>query len=197
MSQSILNWSLIIGKDSSWLWSMLQFFAVTITLIFIYFQVRTQTATHLVNTVTTINTRWNSEPMLRARYKYCSEWISGNKDFDAIAEYIAEFIEELGKYCKINAVPKDVMWSAQSWYVEYYYSLFKEGINEVRCRHHDPTLFQEFEDLFISMNKISKKNGAPVFEKQTKELEEFVKDEIRVAKAFLHLKEDDTIEEIC
>lgn len=70
MSQYLLNWSLFIGKDSEWFWSMLQFVAVTITFILIYIQVRTQSATHLVSAVTIINTRWNSEPMLRARYKY-------------------------------------------------------------------------------------------------------------------------------
>lgn len=105
-------------------------------------------------------------------------------------------MEELGKYNKINAVPKDVMWSAQSWYIEYYYSLFREGISEIRGKHHDLTLFKEFEDLYVSMCKISKKEGAPVFKKQNKELEEFVNDEIRVAKAFLRLKEDDGVEKL-
>ena len=191
MQESISCWNLIFGKDSSWLWAMLQFLAVTVTLILIYFQVRLQTSSHVVTTLTTIHTRWNSEDMLRARYSYCYAWVHGNKEFDPVAEYIAEFIEELGNYIRMKAVPTDVMWAAQSWYIEFYYYMFKQGLEEVRSKHKDPTLYQNFECLFASMAKISKRKAAPTFDKREDELDAFARDEIRIAKAFLRLKEDD------
>lgn len=185
-------WSAIIGKDSEWFWAMLQFLVITVTLILIYLQVRLQTASHVVNTLTTINTRWNSEAMLRARYIYCHSWQAGKRDFDSIAEYVAEFLEELGNYIELGAIPKDVMWAAHSWYIEHYYFMFKSGLEYIRRKHNDTTLYLNFESLFVCMIGISRSKGAP-HEKNEKELMAFAEDEIEIAKAFLKLREDDEI----
>ena len=45
---------------------------------------------------------WNSEPMLQARHHVCSNWIAGRRDFDGVAHYLAEFLEELGIYRRIR-----------------------------------------------------------------------------------------------
>ena len=113
----------------------MQFVVITVTLILIYIQVRVQTASHVVQALTTIHNRCDAEPMLRARHKVCQQWRDGKHDFDGVAEYVAEFMEEPGIYLRIRAVSAREMGEAQSWYIEHYYWMFKPGIEQVRQRH--------------------------------------------------------------
>jgi hypothetical protein len=77
------------------------------------------------------------------------------------------------------------MWDVQSWNVEYYWSMFEEGIKKVRdeCKER---VFCEFEDLFQKMRKISDQKGAPSVDEAS--IAEFVKREVRMTKACLELR---------
>jgi hypothetical protein len=173
-----------------WFWTMMQFFVVAATLILIYIQVKIQTAAHVVQALSTIHNRWNSETMLRARLKVCSDWIAGKKEFDGVDQYIAEFIEELGIYVQTGAIPANAMWEAQSWYIDHYYCMFKDGIEHVRKDYKDINLYSQFESLYKKMEEISRRNNSPAFIREGEELKRFADNEIQLSKAFLQLREE-------
>ncbi len=175
--------------QQDWFWAMMQFFVIAATLILIYFQVKIQTAAHVVQGLNTIHSRWNSESMLRARHKVCSDWLIGKRNFDGVDEYVAEFMEELGIYLQMKAVPDSAMWEAQSWYVEHYFCMFKEGIKNVRSLHKDENLYIQFEGLYKRMNEVNRKKRSPAFEREESELKRFAESEVQLTKAFLHLQE--------
>jgi len=173
---------------------MIQALIVFVTLGMIYYQVRLQTATHVVQTLAAMHQRWSEESMLRARYLVCSRYLAGDKSFDGISEYIAEFMEELGGYVKMKAVPVDVMWDAQSWYLEHYYPLFKSGIESTRQIYHDVTLYSNMESLFIQMSKHSGEKNAPNPERGERDLQRFAESEVQMAAAFLNLHDNPIIQ---
>ena len=174
--------------QTEWFWSMIQAIVVLVTLVFIYRQVRLQTATHVVQTLGAIHQRWAEDAMLRARHSVCSRYLAETFEFDGVSEYIAEFMEELGSYVKINAVPPDVMWDAQSWYIEHYYFMFKVGIDLVRKNYHDETLYSNTESLFSQMTAHSKLVGAPSVERGPNDLRRFAENEVQITAAFLNLQ---------
>jgi hypothetical protein len=176
------------GTGSEWFWAFMQFLAVAFTLVLIYLQVRVQTASHVVQSLSTIHSRWNSESMLRARRHVCSNWINSHRDFDGVAQYVAESMEELGIYLRIRAVPDREMWEAQSWYVEHYYWMFKTGIEQYRQTYKDENLYLQFQKLFARMNEMSRKQHSPHFPRDEQELAAFAKAELAVADAILKLK---------
>lgn len=176
--------------QQNWFWAMMQFFVIAATLILIYLQVKIQTAAHIVQTLSNIDTRWNSEIMLRARLKVCSDWIAGEKKFGEVSIYIAGFMEELGIYVRTGAVPSEFMWESQSWYVEHYYCMFKDGLEQLRELHKDINLYTQFEDLYKKMNEINRKNNSPAFFRREEELKRFANGEIELSKAFLQLREE-------
>ena len=176
------------GIGSEWFWACLQFLAVALTLALIYVQVRVQTASHVVQSLSTIHTRWNSESMLRARHHVCSKWIVGDRDFDGVAQYVAEFMEELGIYLRMRAVPVREMWEVQSWYVEHYYWMFKAGIEQYRQTYKDENLYTQFEALFGRMNKMNRKRRSPHLPRNETELTAFAQTELALAEAVLKLK---------
>jgi hypothetical protein len=128
--------------------------------------------------------------MLRARLKVCSDWVDGKKEFDGVDQYIAEFLEELGIYVHTGAIPTDAMWEAQSWYIDHYYCMFKDGIDYVRNYHKDINLYTQFEGLYKRMEDVSRKKNSPVFIRDSEELKRFADNEIQLSKAFLKLHKE-------
>ena len=174
----------------SWFWTFLQFIVVLATLVMIYRQVKTQTASHIVSTINSINDRWNSDLVLKARYSFCQKWLDGNKEFDAVGELIAEVLEEVGTIVRIRAVPKKVIWETHSWYIEHYYHMFKEGIETVRDECNDQTLYSEFQWLCAEMQKIDRQKQSPYVAKTTDELHTFASGEFEISRVAIFLKED-------
>lgn len=177
----------VLAKE--WFWAMIQAVGVLMTLALIYRQMRLQTASHVVQTLGAIHHRWSEDAMLRARHTVCKRYIEGDVTFDSVSDYVGEFMEELGTYVKINAVPPDVMWDAQSWYVEHYYCMFKAGIEQTRQANHEDTLYQDFQDLFAILKNQSKRKGAPSVDRGPADLRLFAEDELRVTTAFLQLQQ--------
>ena len=64
----------IFSQDGSWFWGMSQFIVITISLILR--QLRIQADAHLVNSLTTLEYRWKSQLILKARRITCGnlEW---------------------------------------------------------------------------------------------------------------------------
>lgn len=55
------------GNDSQWFWMMAQFFALSVTFVFIYVQVRAQAASNTFHQMDSLNQEWDSDRMLRQR----------------------------------------------------------------------------------------------------------------------------------
>lgn len=180
---------LFTNLKEEWFWAMMQCFIVGLTLILIYFQVRIQTTTHFITTLTAIDHRWNSESMLLARHRACSDWLDNKREFDGVARYVAEFMEELSIYSEMNAVPDKTMWDVQSWNVEHYYCLFKNNIIEVREYGRDDSLYTGFQHLYERMNIVSKKMKIDVFERTDDELKYFAEKEVLLTKSILQLQD--------
>lgn len=139
-----------------WFWAMTQAVIVTITLYFIYHQLKIQSAGHIVNTLTIIDNRWNSESMLIARNTHCSDWKQNNREFDAVSIYIANFLEELATYAEIKAVPDKIMWEMGSNDIEHYYNMFVIGIEKYKKEMNDEFYYTGFKKLYEKMQNISK-----------------------------------------
>lgn len=168
-----------------WFWAMIQAIAVIVTLALIYMQIRMQTSSHVVATLQAIHARWTEAPMLWARFNVCSAYLSEKFVFEGEGEYIAEFLEELGGYIKIKAVAPDIMWDAESWRIEHYYSMFISGIEKSRLTHADLMLYENTVLLYEAMVKQSEKKGAKGCQRGADALSIFAKCEVQITKPFL------------
>lgn len=178
------------GPGSEWFWGFVQCVVVAVTLFLIYLQFKTQTASHVVQSVLAIDERWNSEYLQSIRHEVCSEWKGDNKKFDGACEVIAEFMEDLGTFLKIKAIPADVMWEVQSWNIENYWMMFQPGIVELRGELKEPkTLYSGFETLFDKMVEIGDQKSAP--RKNPKDAGDFIDREIRSTGVYLKAKRDE------
>lgn len=171
-----------------WFWAAIQAGGLLITLVLILRQIRLQTSTHTVQTLEAIHQRWNEESMLRARYAVCDRYLKSEHSFDSIGQFITEYMEELGIYLKLQAITPDAMWDTYSWYIEHYYSMFKNDISKERIETKEQHLYESFESLFIQLKAISSKKGAPDANRTTEALRRFAEDEVRRTSSFLKLQ---------
>lgn len=111
---------------------MVQAVAVVLSIGLIFRQVKIQASAQIVQMRSEIQARWNQESMLRARLAACSDYLSGQYQFDGASEHVAEFIEELAAYMNSGAISSRNIWEVQSWYIEHYYAMFRDGIQDMR-----------------------------------------------------------------
>src|SRR5277367_2176589 len=98
------------GPGSEWFWAFLSFLVLLATFWVVFWQLRIQTKSHIVQSICTIQEHWNSESMQRIRFDVCTRWKKGQQEFDGASDYIANFFEDLGVFVKIGAIPKDTTW---------------------------------------------------------------------------------------
>ena len=124
--------------------------------------------------------------MLNVRLAVCTHWKTHPEDFDGACEQVAEFMEELGMFAKTGAIPNDLMWDFQSWNIECYWAMFKDGITKLRERSKDDTLYEDFESMLKKMNEINKSRR--VSPKNCNDVSDFVEREIRSTQACLNVR---------
>ena len=167
--------------QEQWFWAMLQFFAVLFSLGLIFWQLRLQTKTHIIQTLAVLHNRWNSSLMLRARQKACNDLLEGKTKFDGADEYVAEYLEEVGLYAQIGAISDDVLWSTMSYYVENYYLMFAKGIELMRAEYGDKLFYTNFQKLHTGMQAISARKGLPMLGVTDEQLKKFAEIETTLA----------------
>lgn len=181
-----------VGTGSEWFWAALQFVAITLTLIFIYRQLRIQSFSHVVSVLSRLDGQWNSKLMLVARVRTCQKWREAylalpknpqilkdaNNGLDGNALAIADFFEDLAVYASKRFIPRDMIWHAYSWDLEYYWTLFRDGITEMHSTLNDVTPYSKLPKLIEAMKRENIKRNAPTSAKTQDEILTFLNMEI-------------------
>ena len=170
---------ILFGGGSEWFWGFLQFAIVAVTLVFIYDQLHLSTASHVLQSMTSLNERWSSDRNTSLRRLTCEAWL-GSGDMIGEGQVLLHFFEELGLYSKKQWIPSDVIWETYSWYIESYWGMFEEHIRSLRKDNQDASIFQNFEYLATLMRAINSQNEVPATAKSKETLKAFALGEIRV-----------------
>ncbi len=176
------------GPGSEWFWQMLQCFVVVLTGLFVVRQIQLQGDSHIVNSFTQLNQRWNSQLMLTARRIACEHYRPDNKSIDQASGQVAMFFEEVGAYCRRGRLNRDLLWELFSFDIEHYWPILENNIVSMRKHFgNDLTYYHHFERLHRDMLRISKKKGAGIGKKTQEDIRSFVAFELGVV-SFLESK---------
>ena len=153
--------STIFGTDSSWFWAMCQFIVITISLIFIYRQLRIQRQANALSSLKSLDDKWRSINMAKARYAVCKKCGHDDKKIRHNEENILDFFEEMGLFLKRKVFDKKAIWEFYSYYIEHYWPILQPKIVEIRAETQDKTWFSNFEYLYKKCVLVSNKKGTP------------------------------------
>ncbi|RLA83226.1 MAG: hypothetical protein DRG40_07030, partial [Deltaproteobacteria bacterium] len=114
--------SKIWGPSSQWFWIMVQSLIILATACFIYYQVRLQRYSNMLQTLNEMRSFWNNEKMMNFRLKVCETYLTGAKSIGAAEAEVLGFFEEIGLLLKKHVLQKDVVWNTYSYFIEYYWT---------------------------------------------------------------------------
>ncbi|MCO7201886.1 hypothetical protein [Pseudoalteromonas sp. OANN1] len=167
----------IFGKDSSWFWSMCQFFVITITLIMVYQQVRIQRKSNMLQTLHKCDEKWGGNILLKCRSHASQDYIKGCLNLHEEEVILINFFEDLGLYVHEGILSKNIVWDSYSYYIERYWPLLEPAITERHASNGDESIGEKFKSLHEKMQKYSKKKKAPSGPFKKEELVSFAKHE--------------------
>lgn len=162
------SWPWFAGPHSEWIWVLCQFVVVLFSAIFIFWQVRSQRLTNMIEALRDIDKKWSSPELLKAREIVCVSFVKNSgysnvDEFSEIDHLVLGFFEDLGLFFRFKAVSKKVVWESYSYVVECYWFIFKSAILRYRANTDDGSWYTQFEQLYGKCRKksIKKKSAAP------------------------------------
>ena len=141
----------VFGQGSEWLWTMLQFVVVVVTLVAIYRQVRLQNGVYALQQIEMLQGRWESKRLALARLEtllHLRE--NGRADLDPVRmqmSVVANFFENLSDldeegHLRLDEIRNTWGASLQAWWL-----FVGRTITEDRTATGDPRRYTGFERL--------------------------------------------------
>ena len=168
----------VIGPESSWFWTMATFFAIVVSLILIYRQIRHQRHANMLSTLASLDARWKSVEMMHARRHVCEDYQQNEKSISQPEDLVLGFFEEIGLYLRTKAFDVSTVWQLYSYYVEHYWVILKPRVKQFRTSSRDETWFSEFEYLAKQLAKRSKRKRASPAQKSDEQIKKFIRGEL-------------------
>ena len=142
------------GDSSEAFWTMMSFFAILVSFLFIIRQIKLQNSANEINFIDSFEKKWWSKEFVELRSEIC---LKQNNAIDYKTERILGFFEDLGLMCKKNVISKELVWEKFSFYIENYWIILKPCVKEYQCFKSDPTWYCNFDYLQHFTFKYSKK----------------------------------------
>jgi len=189
------TFKIFFGVNSSWFWSMCQFIIITITLIMVYNQLKSQRKSNMLQTLHKCDDKWDSTAMLKRRSIVASGYASSSLEMNEEVILVINFFEDLGMYFKEGLISKSIIWNSYSYQIEHYWPLLKPRIDEFQAKNNDNSFGEQFKNLHKAMQKYSSSKKLPTLPLSNNQLVSFAKHEESL---FLEQKERNefTIEKI-
>jgi len=152
----------LFGPGSEWLWSMLQFVVVAITLVGIYIQLRQARAANAFAQASAIEEQWQGERMLRRRLALAIAIRDHGPDADLSAHsgFIGNFWEGVAALVRAGHVEIGVVRENLGGSCRLYWLLLEPDVRADRTRL-GADLFEHFEWLADEIVRYDRAHGVP------------------------------------
>lgn len=151
--------SVLLGPGSEWFWSMAQFFAVVITLLGIYRQLKAQGAANALQKMQFLSDRYSSERLTHARVVAAIQLKHGKSraGMEPAMVEVADFWETLGSlYADGHVRLRDIKsWSSS---LQMWWALLRPSIEEERVAQGSP-VYEYWERLDGLMRDFDASDG--------------------------------------
>jgi hypothetical protein len=170
--------SFVFGSKSEWFWLMLQSITLVITLIFVNRQVRHMRDANMLQALAALDERWKSKEFRNYRVAACQRYGDGELRIARLEGEVLSFFESLGVYLRRGVFDREILWEKYSYYVERYWILFKDHVDEFRTKSCDNTWYDQFEYLNKEMSKCARQRRITDYGRKTQQdMKTFVRGE--------------------
>jgi hypothetical protein len=136
----------LIGENSSWFWTMMQFVGLVTSLGIIYVQLRLQFKGNMMQAFLSVADRWDSDHMIAFRRAACQNYQKSDLDVRGPDGEAIAFFEDVSLYVRERVFTIDMVWERYSYYILHYWPMYRDHVRECRTRTGTPW-FANFEEL--------------------------------------------------
>jgi hypothetical protein len=194
-----LSWVSVLTSDAFWI--ALGSFGAIFTLALTYQQMKRADLVASADFLLKLNDKFDQPDMLEERKKIMTIFKKDPKDFKEMDKHrkVFDFFDDLGLLLKIKAIPKPLVWSSFCYWIQHYWTAFKDYVMWVR--DDDITVYGNFQYLSEEIQAYDERicnppkhlpsflsSRLPLFLRrrkhvkiEQKELERFADEEIEVA----------------
>lgn len=159
MSLVNLDGTAIFGAGSEWFWSMAQFLLVAASILGIYFQLRAQRTSSLIEQTAEWETRWQDEAFVVKRLAALVDLDGRRVDagLPLSAQDVGSFFERLGYLTSQNHLRSSDVWHSMRSAIGVWWTLLGPYLEETRKEDGNPALYEWFEKLEVEMRRLDLK----------------------------------------
>ena len=159
-------------------WLMVQSLVILITLFYVQRQVRVNRYGNMLQTLNNMRENWNNKQMMGFRRTTCENYLEGTKKIEMAEGEVLGFFEEMGLLLQKKVVSQEFIWETYSYYIEHYWSMLKDNIQEFRLSTQDKSWYDHFEYLRDSVRRYSERKNCPSIDKTKEEIKRFISSEL-------------------
>ena len=150
------NGMAFIGPGSEWFWSMLQFVVVAVTLVGIYYQLRSSQSANAFTQLGELVDEWQGERLTRKRravYLALRDGAAPADIPDAPAEAIANYWEKVGSLVRAGHIAPSLIAEGHAG-AESWWGILDPWVQRVRTEGANPKFYEHFEWLAATMVRL-------------------------------------------
>jgi hypothetical protein len=150
------NGLVLIGPGSEWFWSMLQFVIVAVTLVGIYYQLRSSQSANAFAQLGALVEEWQGERLVRKRIAVLVVIRDGGAPADipdSPAQAIANYWEKVGALARAGHVAPSLIGEGLGG-AEIWWGILAPWVLRVRTEDANPSLYEHFEWLAGTLVRI-------------------------------------------
>lgn len=152
---------ILFGPGSEWLWTLLQFVALTITFAAIFRQLRAQQAANQYEQMRNLRATWDDELFVRTRLNAMLELRYGLPAGQMTDDQnrIADFLDDLAGQEELGQLSTRYIW--QFWVADvcFWWPSLAPSLELARARIGEPTTWIRFERLYRRMRAQQQRQG--------------------------------------
>ena len=146
----------LIGPGSEWFWSMLQFVIVAVTLVGIYYQLRSSQSANAFSQLGALVDEWNGERLTLKRMAVYVALRHGTdpRDIpDSPAEAVANYWEKVGSLVRAGHIAPSLIAEGHAG-AEGWWGILAPWAQRVRTEDANPNFYEHFEWLASTMVRL-------------------------------------------
>ena len=156
----------LIGPGSEWFWSMLQFVVVAVTVVGIYYQLRSSQSANAFSQLGTLVDEWNGERLTRKRmavYLALRDGAAPADIPDSPAEAVANYWEKVGALVRAGHIAPGLI-SEGLGGVDLWWGILAPWARKQRTQDANPEYYEHFESLAATLVRL---HPAVAFDQQS------------------------------
>jgi hypothetical protein len=153
----------LFGTGSEWFWTMAEFWALAVTFLFVYFQVRAQSAANTFNQMDSLTQEWDSDRMLRQRLALYEHLEQNGREGPSshMLTGVANFCQNIAVLAGRGHIRRQIVYDWWGAVLLSHWLVCDVQVNQLRLRTGGRAIYGEWERVAVEFQEFNTRKDHP------------------------------------